>query len=154
MLKQFKHKPIPIKNNRTKQMITRRKAAIERFRNVLENPVVLSHVLSHMGLDDLKSMLVLSKDGVYRELLQERLQRYKEAITYLRDKLTEHSICTSYQQRKQTSMSIYEYLCDNQWILVQNPRLHKVVLDKLEELSTCIYFKSEAGRFMRILPRP
>jgi hypothetical protein len=107
-----------------------------------------------MGLDDIKSMLVLSKDVVYREHLEERLQKYKEAITYLRDKLTEHHGCTREQQKKQTAMSIYEYLCDNQWILVQNPRFHKVVLDKLAELSTCAYFKSEAGCFMRILPRP
>lgn len=132
-------------------MITRQQAAIARFRDVLENPVVLTQVVTHLGLDDLKSMLMISKDGMYKEVLKARLQTYKETIAYLRDKMLEHHRCTTDQQRKETAVFIYQYLCENKWFLVQNPRFHAVVIDKLHELSQYAIFKTEARRFLNFL---
>ena len=133
-------------------MITRQQAAIARFRDVLESPVVLTQVVTHLGLDDLKSMLMISKDGMYKEVLKARLQTYKATTAYLRDQIQDHFRCTTDQQRKQTVVSIYQYLCENQWFLIQNPRYHKVVIDKLYDLSRYAIFKTEARRFLETLP--
>lgn len=132
-------------------MLTRSQAAAARFRNVLENPVVLSHVVSHMSLADLSNMLLVSKDQRYREVLEGRLQTYKKTIEYLRNKMNEHNRCTTDEHRKETAIVVFTYLCDNQWMLTQNPRFHAVVMDKLKELSDDPIFEKEGALFFKRL---